>query len=100
MNMQTLALAFLVAVAIGGVAWVFLYPLLSGERKAERRRASVARAGARRARQRRQEPALAPRAGRGIAEGARARRKKRRSPSRCSIRIAQAGLDLVEAANS
>ena len=31
------------AVAIGGVAWVFLYPLLSGERAAERRRQSVAR---------------------------------------------------------
>jgi tight adherence protein B len=43
MKMQQLALFFLVAVAIGGVAWVFLYPLLSGERNAERRRASVAR---------------------------------------------------------
>ena len=42
MNMQALALAFLAATAIGGVAWVFLYPLLSGERKAENRRASVA----------------------------------------------------------
>ena len=36
MKMQTLALFLLVAVAIGGVAWVFLYPLLSGERNAER----------------------------------------------------------------
>ena len=44
MKMQTLALAFLAATAIGGVAWVFLYPILSGERKAESRRASVARA--------------------------------------------------------
>jgi len=42
MNMQALALAFLAFTAIGGVAWVFLYPLLSGERKAESRRASVA----------------------------------------------------------
>ena len=33
----------MVAVAIGGVAWVFIYPLLSGERNAERRMASVAR---------------------------------------------------------
>jgi tight adherence protein B len=32
-----------VAVAIGGVAWVFLVPLLSGERHAERRRDNVAR---------------------------------------------------------
>ena len=44
MNMQAIALAFLAAAAIGGVAWVFLYPLLSGERKAENRRASVAKA--------------------------------------------------------
>jgi tight adherence protein B len=41
--MQDYALFFLVAVAIGGVAWVFLYPILSGERKTERRMASVAR---------------------------------------------------------
>ncbi|MBX9827846.1 MAG: type II secretion system F family protein [Xanthobacteraceae bacterium] len=44
MKMQTLALISMVTTAVGGVAWVFLYPLLSGERKAEQRRASVARA--------------------------------------------------------
>jgi tight adherence protein B len=43
MNMQTLALAFLAATAIGGLAWVFIYPLLSGERRAASRRASVAK---------------------------------------------------------
>jgi tight adherence protein B len=42
MNMQTLALAFMAATAIGGVAWVFLYPMLSGEAKAEKRRAALA----------------------------------------------------------
>ncbi len=41
--MQTYGLFFLVAFAIGAVAWVFLYPFISGERKAERRMASVAR---------------------------------------------------------
>ena len=41
--MQTYSLFFLVAVAMGGVAWVFVYPFLSGERKTERRVASVAR---------------------------------------------------------
>jgi tight adherence protein B len=41
--MQALALAFLAFTAIGGVAWVFVYPLLSGEKKAESRRASIAR---------------------------------------------------------
>jgi tight adherence protein B len=43
MNMQALSLAFLAAIALGGLAWVFIYPLLSGEKKAEHRRASVAR---------------------------------------------------------
>ena len=42
MNLQTLALAFLAATAVGGLAWVFVYPLLSGEKKAESRRASIA----------------------------------------------------------
>ena len=43
MNMQLLALAFTAAVAIGGIAWVFLYPLLSGQRHAEQRRAAFAK---------------------------------------------------------
>ncbi len=43
MNIQHLAMFSLVAVAIGGVAWVFLYPILSGERTAEKRRQSVAK---------------------------------------------------------
>jgi len=42
--MQNYAVFFLVALAIGGIAWVFVYPILSGERKAEKRVASVARA--------------------------------------------------------
>jgi tight adherence protein B len=42
--MQTLAVFFLAFVAVGGIAWVFLYPILSGERKTEQRLASVARA--------------------------------------------------------
>ena len=44
MKIQALALAFLAATTLGGLAWVFVYPLLSGERKAEHRRASVAKA--------------------------------------------------------
>src|SRR6266403_242904 len=42
--MQALALAFLATTTVGGLAWVFLYPALSGERKAEHRRAAVAKA--------------------------------------------------------
>ncbi len=43
MTIQTFGLFFLVAFAIGGIAWVFLYPFLSGERKAQQRMASLAR---------------------------------------------------------
>jgi tight adherence protein B len=43
MPMQTIALFFLATVAAGGVAWVFVYPLLSGERQVEKRKASVAK---------------------------------------------------------
>ena len=43
MNNQVLALGFLAATAIGGIAWVFLYPLLSGEKQAEGRRAAIAK---------------------------------------------------------
>jgi tight adherence protein B len=43
MNIQMLALAFLAATGIGGLAWVFLYPALSGQNKADHRRASVAK---------------------------------------------------------
>jgi tight adherence protein B len=43
MPIQTLALFFLVALAAGGLIWVFVYPILSGERHAEKRQASVVR---------------------------------------------------------
>jgi tight adherence protein B len=39
--MEIVALFFLVTVAIGGIAWVFLYPILSGTRKAEQRQRIV-----------------------------------------------------------
>jgi tight adherence protein B len=91
MNMQTLALAFLAATAIGGLAWVFVYPLLSGERKAEARRASVSKA----------EPVArqtdkAQRSRREQVEGSLkevdARRQKEKKVS-LGIRLTQAGLD-------
>jgi tight adherence protein B len=43
MNVQTISLAFLATVAVGSIAYVFIYPLLSGEKQAENRRASVAK---------------------------------------------------------
>ncbi|MPZ40773.1 MAG: pilus assembly protein [Rhizobiales bacterium] len=42
--MQTLAVFFLAAVAIGGIAWVFIYPALSGERQAEQRKETFTKA--------------------------------------------------------
>jgi tight adherence protein B len=92
MNMQALALAFLAATTVGGLAWVFLYPMLSGERKAEHRRASVAKS----------EPAArqadkTQRSRREQVEGSlkdlEARRKKEKKIP-LSSRLTQAGLTL------
>src|ERR1041384_5446703 len=43
MAMQSLAMFALVALAAGGVIWVFVYPILSGERQAEKRQESIVR---------------------------------------------------------
>jgi len=91
MNIQALALAFLAATAVGGISWVFLYPMLSGERKAEHRRASVAKS----------EPAArnvdkTQRSRREQVEGSlkdlEARRQKEKKVP-LSSRLTQAGLD-------
>jgi tight adherence protein B len=93
MAMQPLAIFLLVTVAFGGVAWVFIYPVLSGERHAEKRRESVAKA----------EPAVRTAATRAAGRPRREqieeslkeleiRNKKAKSPP-LSVRIAQAGLD-------
>lgn len=89
---QTLAVFFLVFVAIGGVAWVFLYPILSGERHAERRVASVARL----------EPSTRTNPARGAQKSRREqveetlkeieRRQKQAKSPPLSVRISQAGL--------
>ena len=42
--MQIAAVFFLASVAIGGIVYVFIYPMLSGERKTERRMQSIAAA--------------------------------------------------------
>ena len=91
MKIQALALGFLAATAIGGVAWVFVYPILSGQNKAENRRASVAKA----------EPAA-----RQVEKTQRSRREqvenslkdletRRKQENRISLstRLTQAGLD-------
>jgi tight adherence protein B len=89
--MGTYGLFFLVAVAIGGVAWVFIYPYLSGEKKTERRMANVSRSEPIAAR-----PARAAQKSRreqveGTLKGIEERRKKaKRVP--LSVRLTQAGL--------
>jgi tight adherence protein B len=81
---------FLAAVAVGGVAWVFIYPIMSGERKAEQRMASVARTEpvARTARGQQKSRRDAVEAT--LKEFEERHKKSRRMP--LSVRIAQAGL--------
>src|SRR5688572_11397128 len=43
MDMSMMAAGFLAAMAAGGVAYVFLYPLLSGEARAEKRQKALVR---------------------------------------------------------
>jgi len=92
MKMQVLALAFLATAAIGGIAWVFLYPLLSGERKAEGRRASVAKAEPVAARQTQKEQRSRREQVEGTLKEVEARRQKDSKVS-LSTRLTQAGLD-------
>ena len=87
--MQTLALFLLGSVAVGGVAWVFIYPILSGERQAEKRVASFARA----------EPVVrtrgAQRSRRDVVEQTLKEFEERHKKSKSvplSVRISQAGL--------
>jgi len=91
MNIQALAMAFLAFTAVGGIAWVFVYPLLTGEKNAEHRRAAAARS----------QPAVrqvdkAQRSRREQVEGTlkevEARRLKEKKVA-LPIRISQAGLD-------
>jgi tight adherence protein B len=41
MGLDVFAIAFLAAVSVGGIFFVFVYPILSGEAKAEKRRAAL-----------------------------------------------------------
>jgi tight adherence protein B len=88
--MQAIALFFLASLSVGGVVWVFLYPILSGERKAEQRVASVAKA----------EPVArikrgAPKSRRDIIENSLKEFDERHKKSKSvplSVRIQQSGL--------
>jgi len=89
--MEQLAMFFLASVAVGGLAWVFIYPRLSGERKVEQRMASVA-----------QTTAVSTRVSRGAQKSRRdsventlkelEERTKKQKSLPLSVRIQQAGL--------
>jgi tight adherence protein B len=91
--MQMIALFFLVTASIGGVAWVFVYPILSGERQAEKRKQTMTRTGppartggARPANQKSRREQVE-----GSLKEIEQRRSKAKSPP-LSVRIGQAGL--------
>ena len=92
MKMQTIALAFLATAAIGGVAWVFLYPLLSGQKKAENRRASVSKAEPVAARQTQKDQRSRREQVEGSLKELESRRLKDKKVS-LATRLTQAGLD-------
>jgi len=90
--MNMMAVALLAALAFGGVAYVFLYPVLSGERVAEKRRESVARTAPAAARSGRGQPRVARRdAVEATLKEFEERQKKNAKPS-LQVRLAQAGL--------
>jgi tight adherence protein B len=89
--MQNIAMFFLVAVAIGGLAWVFIYPTLSGEKHVEQRKESVARATTLPARSVRN----APKSRREQIEGTLKELEERNAKAKSvplSVKITQAGL--------
>ena len=92
MNMQPLALAFLATAAVGGIAWVFVYPMLSGEKKAENRRASVAKSEPVAARQSQKDQRSRREQVEGTLKEAEARRAKD-SKVTLTTRLTQAGLE-------
>src|SRR5437762_8486659 len=91
MNMQALALAFLAATALGGLAWVFVYPFLSGEKKAELRRAAVAKSEPAAARQADKNQRSRREQVEGSLKELEARSSEKKGP--LSSRLTQAGLD-------
>jgi tight adherence protein B len=90
--MSSYGLFFLVAIAIGGVAWVFVYPFLSGEKRVERRMANVARNEPMAARPTRTQGKVRREQIEGTLKEIEQRRKKAKRPP-LSARLKQAGLD-------
>jgi tight adherence protein B len=90
--MQHYGIFLMVALAIGGVVWVFVYPYLSGEKKTEERMANVARSEpiARPAQRAAQKPRR-EQVESTLKQIEERRKKAKRPPLR--VRLTQAGLD-------
>jgi len=93
-NLGMLPTAFLIAVAVGGVAYVFLFPLLSGQKRAEQRMKDIAdtETVVRRTR----KPDVATSRRQQVEDTLRQleeRQKKAKRPP-LSVRLQQAGLDM------
>src|SRR3954447_16825713 len=93
MATQSLALFFMVTLAVGGLAWVFVYPILSGERHAEKRHERIARTEpVARASSSRNAPKVRREQIEDTLKELEVRNKKQKSVP-ITVRIAQAGLD-------
>jgi tight adherence protein B len=87
---QTLMMAILASVAVGGLAWVFIYPLLTGERNVERRVANAAQTQAVQRKVRRSQKSRREQIEESLKD-LELRQRKNARPT-LSQRIAQAGL--------
>lgn len=96
MTIDVLAIAFLAAVSVGGLFYVFLYPLLSGEAKAEKRREAFSSGAAQRRASDRLADATASRK-KAVVESLKELEEKENASKRVSLpdMIARAGLSIT-----
>ena len=95
MDVAMLAAAGLAAIAAGGVAWVFIYPYLSGAARAEKRQAMVSRAGDRGVDRLAQTVNRRDQVAQSLKDIE--QREKTRNKTTIDMRIAQAGLTWTKA---
>jgi tight adherence protein B len=95
-SLDILAIAFLAAVSVGGIFYVFLYPLLSGEAKAEKRRETFGSGAAQRRASERIADATATRK-KAVADSLKELEEKETASRRVSLQdmIARAGLSVT-----
>lgn len=93
-NLGMLPTAFLIAVAVGGIAYVFLFPLISGEKRVEQRMKGIADAETVVRRTRKPDVATSRRQQvEDTLKQLEERQKKAKRPP-LSVRLQQAGLDI------